>query len=88
MMQSKRQAFIDFCKAFFNQPGIDEKVFEDVKVEDGKSYTYTFTFPLTKEFIRESNPEVSKLLRDFREAQAYSLTGEVSEVKTSMSRPK
>ena len=86
MKKSKRQAFIDFCKAFFNQPGIDEKVFEDVKVEDGKSYTFTFT--ITKEFIRESNPEVSKLLEDFRHAQVYSPTGEAGEVKTSMHRPK
>ena len=84
-MQSKRQAFIDFCKAFFNQPGIDEKVFEDVKVEDGETYTYTFTFTVTKQFIRESDPEVSKLLEDFRHAQAYSSpTGEVGEANISM----
>ena len=84
MMQSKRQAFIDFCKAFFNQPGIDEKVFEDVKVEDGKSYTYTFTFTITKEFIRESNPEVSRSLENFKRAQAYSPTIKVSEAKMRM----
>ena len=82
MMQSKRQAFIDFCKIFFNEPGIDEKGFEDVKSEEGESYTVTFTFTVTREFIRKLTPEVLKSLEDFRQAQAYSHTGEVSEVKT------
>ncbi|MCY3827483.1 MAG: hypothetical protein OXG10_08965 [Candidatus Dadabacteria bacterium] len=84
MVKSKRQAFIDFCKIFFNQSDIDERVLENVKIEDGKSYTYTFTITITKEFIRESNPEVFKSLEDFRRAQAYSLTGEAGEPKVHM----
>ena len=82
MVQSKRQAFIGFCKTFFNQPGIDEQVFEDVKIEEGTSSTYTITFTIRKEFIRELPPEVLISLETFRHAQAYSPTGEVGEVKT------
>ena len=84
MKKPKKQAFIDFCKTFFNQQGIG-KGLEEVKVEDGETYAYTFTFTVAKQFIRESDPEVSKLLEDFRCAQAYSSpTGEDGEVKTSM----
>ena len=83
MKKPKKQTFIDFCKTFFNQPGIG-KGLEEVKVEDGETYTYTFTFTVTKQFIRESDPEVSKLLEDFRHLQAYFPAGEVGEVKTHL----
>lgn len=82
MAKSKRQAFIDFCKTFFNQPDIDEMVFEDVKVEGERDYTISFT--LRKEFIRKLPREVFKELEDFRHIQAYSSSGEVGEVKTDM----
>ena len=79
MMETKRQAFIDFCKTFFNQPDLKETVFEDVKIEGDGDYTITFT--LRREFLRQMPREVSKLLEDFRWSQAYSSDHEPSEVK-------